>query len=219
MSIVVAILVGMLYALLGLLLALALLPFRARVAGAIHDGLPSGAARLDWGLWLLAVEIDTERRLTLRLAGVPLTFRLRRKGERAERRARRPREKRERKEPKEKEGRRGGLERLRGALAERASFRRMAARLVRALHLRLRAAGRFGIGDPADTATLYALLTALRSLPGVELEVELDWVDEVLELELEASARVWIAELLVVAVGLLLGRSSRRALRAALGWT
>lgn len=210
-----AILGVLLYALLGLLLAVVLLPLRARATGAVHDGMPAGAASADWGFGLLGVRIDTDRRVAVRLLWLPVArFRLRagKAGEERRREERRPKEGREAKEEQ-----RGALRRLRGALADREAFARMAGRIVRALHLRLRAAGRVGIGDPADTVALHALLSAAGRLPGVELEVELDWVEDVLELEAEATARIWIAELLGVVAGLLLARRNRRALRIALG--
>lgn len=220
MSILLAIVTAILCALLGLLAAVVLLPFRARAAGVVHDGEPSGAVAIDWGFGLLGVRLDTRRRVGLRLLWLPVArFRIRRKaaGER-ERKRERVRGARPERTAKERKERPAVMRRLRAALAEREAFQRMAARLVAALHLRLRASGRLGIGDPADTATLFGLMAALRSLPGVELDVELDWVDEVLELELEAAGRVWIAELIVVAVALLFARPNRRALRAAFGW-
>ncbi len=82
---------------------------------------------------------------------------------------------------------------------------------------RLRASGRVGIGDPADTVALGALLAALGALPGVELAIGLDWVEETLEVDVELAARIWIAELLAIAAPLLLVRSHRRALRLAFG--
>lgn len=212
MSVLLSILLAVLYALLGLLLLVVLLPFRARAGGAVHDGEPSGAARVDWGFGLLGVGIDTERRVRLWLAWLPVArFAMRRRKEKPERPPEKP------KPGKEKKARAGALDRLRAGLAERAAFQRMAARLVRAVHLRLRGSGRIGTGDPADAAALFALLQALQALPGVELELELDWVEEALELELEVGARIWIAELLAVAALLLLERPNRRALRVAIG--
>jgi hypothetical protein len=213
MSILLAILSALLWTALALLALLVLLPFRAGASGEVHDGEPAGVVAVDWGFGLLGFALDTERRVTLRLAWIPLRFRMKAKGQKA-------RARHERKPAREEKGREkaGARQRLRAALAERAAFQRIAARLVRALHLRLRAEGRIGIGDPADTALLFAALRALERLPGVELALELDWVEEELELELSADARIWIAELLAVAVGLLLERPNRRALRAAMGW-
>jgi hypothetical protein len=211
MSIVLAIL----GALLGFVLLLVLLPFRAFAAGSVHDGLPAGAVRIDWGLWLLALELESSRRVTLRLLEFPvLRFRVGTKEPREEER----RERARRPKP-EKVRKAGAVQRLRAAYADRAAFGRMAARLVGALHLRLRGSGRIGIGDPADTVALAGLLAALAAAPGVELALELDWVEEALELELELAARIWIAEMLGVAALLLLDRAHRRALRLALGRT
>jgi hypothetical protein len=208
-----SILLAILWAFLGLVLLLALLPFRAFAAGSVHDGEPAGALRIDWGPWLLALELHSSRRVVVRLLGVPVA--------RFAMGARKPGKREPRARKAAPEGKRKGdaIRRLRAGFAEREAFQRMAARLVRALHLRLRAAGRVGIGDPADTAALAALLAALETLPGVELAIDLDWVEEELELELELAARLWIVELLAVAALLLLDRAHRRALRLTLGWT
>ncbi len=212
MGVLLAILLAVVYALLALALLVVLLPVRLRAAGAVHDGEPSGAAGVDWGFGLLGFELDSGRRVEVRVAWLPVArFSMGRKGKPERRpKAAKP-------EEGKKKAKAGALERLRAALAERAAFRRMAARLVRAIHLRLRGSGRVGTGDPADAAALFALLQLLRESPGVELELELDWVEEALELEVEAGARVWIAELLAVAVLLLTERSNRRALRVAFG--
>jgi hypothetical protein len=90
----------------------------------------------------------------------------------------------------------------------------MLARLALALRLRLRVSGIVGTGDPADTAFLFAILRAVRELPGVQLEVQSAWIDEELELDAEGSARVWIIHLMVVAAALLWARENRTALRA-----
>jgi hypothetical protein len=212
MGFLLSILLAVLYALLGLLLLVALLPFRARAVGAVRDGEPEGVASADWGFGLLGIELYTGRRVRLWVAWLPVArFVMGRKKEKPERPPEKP------KPGKKKKARAGALDRLRAGFAERAAFQRMAARLVRAVHLRLRGSGRIGTGDPSDAAALFALLQALQALPGVELELELDWVEEALELELELGARIWIAELLAVAALLLLERPNRRALRVAIG--
>lgn len=205
---------AILSAVLGLVLLVVLLPFRARAAGSVHDGAPAGEARVDWGLGLLSGSVDARRRVALRVAGIPVArFDLRTRGERGKKDRRRRRPRGERREEK----RAGTPARLRAALAEGEAFRGTAARLARALHLRARARGRVGTGDPADTAALGALVTALGTMPGVELAIGLEWIEEALDLDLELAARIWIAELLVAAAPLLLVRRRRRALRAAFG--
>lgn len=209
MSIVLALLA----ALLGLVLLVVLLPFRARANGSVHGGAPAGEARVDWALGLLALDIHA-REAALRVAAIPVAhFALGTERERKEedRRSSRPREaRRERRKPRTPG-------RIRAALAERDSLGRIAVRLARALHLRVRARGRIGTGDPADAAALVALGAALGALPGVELALGVDWVEEAFDLDLELAARIWIAELLVIAAAVLLARRDRRALRAAFG--
>jgi hypothetical protein len=215
MGFLLSIFLAVIYALLGLLLLVLLLPFRAGAFGSLHDGEPSGVARVDWGFGLLGVELDTGRRVGLRVAWLPVArFTMREKREKPESP---PEKAKPGKKVKKKQAKAGALDRLRAALAERAAFRHIAARIVRAVHLRARASGRIGTGDPADAAALFALLQLLRELPGVELELELDWVEEALDLEVEVGARIWIAELLAVAALLLLERPNRRALRVAIG--
>jgi hypothetical protein len=214
MGVLLAIGYAVLWAVLGLVLLVVLVPFRARASGSVHDGAPAGEARVDWGLGLLSVTVDARRRVAVRVAELPVArFDLRTRGERDGKGGRR-RRRREAERPRKKAG---APARLRAVLGEGEAFRGMAARLARALHLRLRASGRVGAGDPADTAALAALVAALGALPGVELALGLDWVDEALELDLELAARIWMAELLAVAAVLLLARPHRRALRAAFG--
>ncbi len=207
------IVVALLCAILGLALILVLLPFRARATGSVHDGAPAGEARIDWALGLLSLDVDA-RTAALRVAAIPVArFDLVTKRERRKRG-------RERARPRAAEGekRKPGMPaRARAVLAEREALRGIAARAVRSLHLRLRARGTVGTGDPADTAALVALAAAVGALPGVELALGFDWIDEALELEVELAARIWIAELLVVAAAVVLARRDRRALRAAFG--
>lgn len=206
-------------AILGLVVLLVVVPFRARASGSVHEGAPAGEARLDWALGLLSVEIDARRRGALRVVEIPVArFALSAAGGRTKKeRRKRAREGKLEREARREKKKAGALARLRAVLGERAALQGMAARLSRALHLKVRASGRVGTGDPADTAALGALVAALGTLPGVELALGLEWVEEALEVDLELAARIWIAELLVVAALLLLARRHRRALRAAFG--
>jgi hypothetical protein len=90
----------------------------------------------------------------------------------------------------------------------------MALRSARALHLRLRVEGVVGTGDPADTALVSGLARLLEEIPGVEMAVDWEWLEEELELRLEGSARIWIAQMLGIAAMLMLARENRMALRA-----
>lgn len=192
------------------ILAIAL-PFHAAVRGAVRDGEPSGLARVAWAFGLVAVELRPGGARLL-LAGAPVARLRARRGERAA-----PRRERAREERRERTGRHRARARVGGAVSHRAPLLRIAARVLRALHLRLRVRGRIGTGDPADTAALAGVLQAARALPGIELEVEVDWLDEVLEGEADGAARVWLPELLAVAGLLMLRRPNRAAVRALAG--
>jgi hypothetical protein len=197
---------------LALALLVLALPFHASARGAVADGELSWQVALGWAFWLVGVELGRGGG-SLRLAGVRVLRFRRRRGRRAsEHPARNADAEREREERRRSPG-----ARLRTALAERGRLLRMAARFARALHLRLRVRGRVGAEDPADTAALAGVLRAFRGVPGIELEVEVDWMEEALDLEAEGSARAWAPELLTVAGLLFLRRENRVAVRALAG--
>ena len=195
--------------LLGALLALVLLPFHARALGSVHEATPAGAVRVEWTWGLVAFEVGT--------AGAALHLlwlRVWRFGPRRKAQADEVKKKEEKEKAEKKRARGSVLRRVHASLEHGGRLPRMAMRLARALHLRLVAQGTVGTGDPADTAVLFGTLRALQQLPGVELDLRPEWLDEELEVDAQASARVWIAEVVVVALGLLLVRENRAALRA-----
>jgi hypothetical protein len=200
----VSVLLALLLAVAGVLAALLLLPFDVRAAGAIHDGEVDGQLRARWAFGLVSIRLG---RGGLRVGVLGL-------GWRPAARTRAPREPSERAEDREERPDRRVLGRLRAALRERGPLLGIARRLLAALHPRLRLAGRIGAGDPADTAALSAALSALARAPGVSVEVEPDWLDDVLELEARGTARVWPIEVLVTVAGILLEQGHRAALRS-----
>lgn len=211
-------LLGHLAALLAALLALLLLvPFYARARGSIHGGSAEGAVEAAWGPGLVALRLSSGDGLRVRLLGIPLPRlrlgqeRSRSRRQRRERKAARRKERPGEKQQEWRQPRAGAL------LRHRAAFLRMALELARPLRLRLRIAGTVGTGDPADVALLAALARAAGELPGVALDVTWDWVDEVVELDGELSARIWIIHLLGAAAALWLRRENRAALRAVRG--
>jgi hypothetical protein len=208
-------LLGLLAAVGALLALVVLVPFHARAGGAVHGESAAGAAEVRWGPGLLALRLSSADGLTARLLGIPLPRLWSRRGVRrspGRRRGGPERERGRREAPRaRKRPGAGAVLRHRGALL------RMAVRLARPLRLRVRIAGTVGTGDPADVALLAAIARAARDLPGVELDLEWDWVDEALELDGELSARIWVAHLLCAAAALLLRRENRAALRAMRG--
>lgn len=191
---------------LALAFAVLALPIHGRVRGGVSEGEPTFAVRIAWAFGLVSAEMERSGSF-LRVAGLAV-FRLRpwpgrpagahpENGHRAAR-----------------EGSARAAARFRSGARKTTTLLRMGARLVRTFHLRLWLRGRVGTGDPAATAALAALTRAAGALPGVGLEVEVDWLEEVLEVEGEGSARVWAPELLAVAGLLLARRENRAAVRA-----
>jgi hypothetical protein len=219
MSVLVAVLWAVLLVLLaalGLVLLVLGLPLHLRVRGAVHDDGASGAVRVAWAFGLVSGEL-TPAGLAVRVAGARVyrarfrdLLRKRSRGAKPERKERRAKPEDDRKET-------GGRGKVRGAWRHRGALLHVVRRLGGTLHLRLRVRGTVGLDDPADTARLSSVLAAIAALPGVDLAVELDWLDETLEGEAVGSARLWLPETAVVAITLLFERRSRAAVRALAG--
>jgi len=199
--------------LVALMVLVLLVPFHARARGWLHGGSAAGAVDIRWGAGLLALRLSSEDGLTARLLGVPLPpIRFRSGRPRSRSRDRRARGRKAGKTPQD--GKRPGAAAL---LRHRGDLLHMALQLARPLRLRLRLAGIVGTGDPAEVALLAGIGRAAGGRPGVTLDLEWDWVEEVLELEGELSARIWVAHLLGVAAALWLRPENRVALRAVRG--
>lgn len=212
---ILQLLLGLLAVLAALLALVVLVPFHAQAQGAIHGGSADGAIEIRWGAGLFALRLSSADGLAARLLGIPLPRFGARQGRprsRSRRQDRRQRERGMREASRARKGPRAGA-----LLRHGGDLLRMAVRLARPLRLRVRIAGTVGTGDPADVALLAAIARAAGDLPGVELDLGWDWVDEALELDGELSARIWVAHLLCAAAALFLRRENRAALRAVRG--
>lgn len=224
---------GLLWILLGVLgLALAVLllavslPLHLQASGAVAADALRGALGARWAWGLLALRWASDRRAgrpTLHLLGLRVwTFRWRRAptekdaAKRKQHQEKRHEKKRasaaHRAERRRARDNRGWIWRHRGTLWD------LLRRLARSLRLRLRIQGTLGTGDPADTAALWSLGSALPAGgEAVRLEVEPDWLDTRLELQGCAGARLWGLSLVALALGALLRRDTWRMLRDARG--
>ncbi|MCC6624254.1 MAG: hypothetical protein IT385_23585 [Deltaproteobacteria bacterium] len=205
--IVVDILVVILWivgALIGLVL---LVPISYRAEGVATDDALRGSAKVAWGFGVLALHASADG-LALRLVGITLWRRRFGRPRRDEPRKDEPK-KRKAVEPK---GRRG----LRWLVARRRLLGAIAGRYVRALHLRMRLDGVVGLAGPDDTARLHQVLAVLDAvLPEGAIDVELDWVEEVVDLEAEIRGWVWPLQIVGITLWLRLDGKTWRALRAA----
>jgi hypothetical protein len=186
------------------------------------------AALLGLILLLLAVPVGLE----FRLAGIePLTgevgvrwlfglVRFRFPVPRVGTRTGRPEAARARARPEPRGRRRNVLAALR-----QAAFRRrvycLVGDLVRAVHLqRLRLLMRLGLGDPADTGRLWAIVGPLSAVaqPGnVEVRITPEFMEPVLEFQADGRLRLIPLRFLVLALGFALSPPTIRAWRALRG--
>jgi hypothetical protein len=187
-----------------LVLLVVALPFHARAKGAVDGFSAEGQVRLSFAWIVLAVRITRER-ATLHLFGLRLwTFRPGRDDEDA------PTPERDRKRKKK------SRTSLRGLWGHRHTAWRLLGRVLRTLRLRIDVQGVVGLGDPADTASLFQALWALEgAIPAVRMDVAPDWLDETIQLEGEARARLWLAHLGGVLLAAYLKKDTRLLLRAA----
>jgi hypothetical protein len=190
-------------AVLAVLLVLLIVPIHVRAEGGIHGMSLSGKAAIRWGWGLVSVRMAPGSGFTLHVLGIRIwTFTGSDEPE--------P----EKPEEPKKKGRKGPG--LRWFLEYRRHAWKLLKRLLDTLRLRLRVTGELGLGDPADTALLAALLGELeRSQELVELEVQPDWLDETIELDGDLGARIWPIHIGLILLGALLRKDTRRMMRAA----
>ena len=200
-------------AVLGLLLlvlaGLVLLPFHVEARGVVDDGDVDGRLQASWGWWLLALRLDTTG-LRLRLLGIPV-WRMRGGGS-GDEESPRKRRRREKRAERRREKRRGpGLLKV---WMHREGLRALLRGAISTFPVRGHLYGTVGLGDPADTATLFGLLAPLEARSqAVDLDLEPDWLDETLDLDGALVLRVWIAHLIAAVLWQLLtdGRARRGA--------
>ncbi|UCH46502.1 MAG: DUF2953 domain-containing protein [Betaproteobacteria bacterium] len=108
------------------------------------------------------------------------------------------------------------------AVLKQAEFRRRAYRfakdLIHAVHVqRLRLLMRLGLGDPADTGRLWALVGPLsamaQNLQSADVRIEPEFMDSVLEVRADGQLRLVPLQFLGLAIAFLLSPTSIRAWR------
>jgi hypothetical protein len=203
------ILLWLLVVVAGLLVLLLVMPLRFGARGAIDeaDGL-SWQGRVAWGFGLVTFRAVPDG-MTLFILGIPI-WRRRPGGRRRkpERKKEKPDKQRKPRKPKSGRG-------LRWLLLRRRLLLAIAGRYLRALHLEGRIEGLVGLPDPDQTARLHQLLVALdAALPAGFLDIEVDWVEEVVALRGRLEGWVWPLQIAGITLALFLDAKTRRALRA-----
>ena len=209
---------GILAALFFLIVAL---PFDAWAAGHLDEQSIDGLVAVRWGWGLLAVQASTTEGVWLYLIGLRI-WRIpvdqetaqKKKAEKTAVAKVDKRDKPEKTKPEKTKDRTPVTAILRWIRDERGWMLRTGGRLIAVLHLRLRLQGLVGIDDPADTFVLVQLLSLVDRLPGIEIDLERNYLNDTIDLDLSLGFRLWLLELLGVALSILINRESWRALRA-----
>ena len=189
------------------LLLVLIMPVHAQAAGSIGEEELDASARVSWGWGLFALRWSAASGGAVYLLGLRAMRVQGDASKKDDKRARKAEKKRKKK--KEKKSKRG----LSWLVEHRQTLLGLAGRLMRALGLRGRVWMRLGLDDPANTAALVQLLILLdRVVPGLELWVEPEYLEETLEADGEVEMRVWLLELLGIALARLLFDRQTRAL-------
>jgi len=121
-------------------------------------------------------------------------------------------------------GRRSRPRNVLAALREaglRGRVQRLASDLVRAVHFhRLRLLVRLGLGDPADTGRLWAVMgpvNAIAQSRGADVRIEPDFLEPVLEIQADGRVAIVPLRILLLAMGFVLSPPTIRAWRALRG--
>lgn len=123
--------------------------------------------------------------------------------------------------PEKRSGRLNVLAPLRQAAFRRRVYR-LAADLASAAHLRrLHLRMRLGLGDPADTGRLWALVGPLnavaQNLCGADVQIEAEYLDPVFEFQARGRLLLVPLQFLILAIGFALSPASIRAWRTMKG--
>lgn len=205
MTLLWTLLLGLLVFVLGLLLV----PLRMAVRGDLRLGEVdnagvAGEVLLSWAWGLMSVQLLAGQPIWLRVCGLRI-LKLRAP------RLRRDKKKKKRKKKAKKPRKKG----VRWALSNRRLLVHMARRLLATLHLSGQLSGRLGGGDPAHTAGLHLLMMQSTAwLPSLAIDVNADYVDEVIELEAMFGSWFVPGHIAAVAIGFLLRGDTRRVLLA-----
>jgi hypothetical protein len=213
MSLLLALVAWILALLGGVLLLLIVVPIHLRASGELCLEPWTGEAQLEarWAWGLLAFRLGYPEGAGLFMFGRRVKRIEPPSEEEKQKKKAQKKEKKEQQQQKKKGKKRG----LGWFLRHRRTMFRAAGRLLRTLGPEARIRGTVGLGDPADTAVLLqAVWLADRVVPGLVLELQPDYVEDVLELQGRARLRVWLLYTLAVAVALLFRRDTWAMLRA-----
>ena len=183
--------------------AVLLVPIHARADGALGEDELWGAAELRWGHGIARIRVRSEGGGRVYLLGIPVF---------AFSSVSKPRE--DAKKSKRKKPRRPRAMRL--VAQDPRVVARMMRRGFRALHAEIYVGGTLGLGDPADTATLFTALRQidLRATDRLRLDLHDDFLNETTQLFGRVSAWTVPAEVGLILLAWVIRSDTRQVLRA-----
>ena len=191
--------------LLGLLLILLVVPLGASARGAALDLDLDGEFRVWWGFGMIQIRGGGGEAPHLRVAWL----RLKTLGGKTD-------DDDETEDPKKEKKKKGSSPGVRWFLHHRRTLLRAVMRLLGSFRLEGSVRGSFGTGDPAETATAWAVLQMVDGrIPRLQLDVRPRYVDEGWDLEGEVHFGVWPIRTVFAALGLFLRRDVRKAMKTA----
>jgi hypothetical protein len=164
---------------------------------------------VDWAFGLISVGSAWGQRSILYFLGLPIVRLPHRDGS-----AKRPASVEAPSERPQGAGHAGLLRRLMAFRRHRSHLMDMLGRMASTVGLELTISGTIGTGDPANDAWLLLAMRAAEELPGVQLHIDVEWLEEELECDVVGSASVWLIHVLALGAWLLIRRENRMALRA-----
>ncbi len=213
LGILMSIVLWLLAIVAGLLLLLFVVPFTLGARGWVSGLSAAGDAAFRWGFGFLTLRISSEQGIEVRLFGLRVyrTTVAAMAGKEKDKEKDKEKES-EKKRPKEKGGKKPGkgfrLTYVRRLVS-------MVVRVLKSVRLKGWVAGVIGIGDPAETAAVAAVLDQLNGRRGgFTMEVTPDWLDERVDLQGDVRLCFWLPRTALVCIWILLDRENRRVLRS-----
>jgi hypothetical protein len=159
----------------GLAVVLLLVPVHLHARGCLADERLDAVASASWVFGTVLARLTPQEGLVIRALGLPV-YRYHERIHEAERPTRATRASVVRWSPRK--------------------VGRLLTRTLVSLRLRVKVAGRLGIGDPADTAVLFGGLAATRQLfPGLDTRgLAVDWIEPALDLGGSIEGWLWPVE-------------------------
>jgi hypothetical protein len=223
LGIILSIFLWLLAIVAGLLLVLFVVPFSAGLRGWVNGLSGEGQLEVRWGFGFLSVQAALPGGFALRLLGLPIVRRtfaqMAPKPKSEEERAREAQKKADKKavQKVQKKGKKKARKQAGKGfkLAYARPLLALAVRVLKSVRLRGWVAGMVGVGDPAETAAIAALLNQLNRADGrFTMDVTPDWIDEMLDIQGDVRLCFWLPRTVFVVMLIIVDRKARRLLRA-----